>query len=43
MGELTLPPSDKKLEIGLIAGLGSDGREAEFRRFRVIELPKNSK
>lgn len=43
LGALTLPPSDKQLQIGLIAGLGADGRQARFRNFRVLELPKEAK
>jgi len=43
MGEMALPKSEKPLQIGLIAGLGKDGREARFRKFRVTELEKEAK
>jgi regulation of enolase protein 1 (concanavalin A-like superfamily) len=42
MGEMPLPPSDKPLQIGLVAGLGKDGREAKFRSFRVMELARRT-
>ena len=42
MGEIALPKSEKPLQIGPIAGLGKDGREARFRYFRVTELVKEA-